>query len=309
MREINGTQDELLHWELYSRAFEKFFSKRFLDRKKFKAMPLRSLHIGLSRGSLTELHKIVIKIESKHGGHIDWRWLSTEGEKSPGEMPPGEIVPGVDGTNDVSVANIRSWSNRILVGMQAVDLVVSDVVTFIPGSITMALMCLQRGGSAYVRLPLIVSASVVTTIYLFAQCFESVSVAHLVAADRIYLVGNGYVGGITAGRKKKLLEFCEVCKGAPGLSLFRHTFIDKNEQFAAYVKIILGVNEAIYAWRIGFYSKILSVYRTAIGKEATEVFPNYLRALVLEEFKDESKSWMEAVEYIGHREQGRSALK
>ncbi len=261
--------------------------------------PIRSFHIADNTGRATEvMGEIARKVNFTNNTPVAWDWMANYRASN---RPIGvekfkqKWLVGADGDGACKPANMRSWKNRIVVDLGKLDVVTShdDDVAEAVGAMAFALMHLQSGGCAIIRVPNFASTAILTLTHLFAQCFDATVVVNTLAGDNIYVCGTGFVAGnITAKHQKLLFDFIEEARRDPNTSLYALRFIP-DAGFIQYIQNIEQIQESIFRRRIDRYSAIIVVHNSLQNSGGAKMFSGSKKYLIDEKCPDRSNSWAE----------------
>jgi hypothetical protein len=321
-RGVEFSSGMLSYWEVYRLAFFKSFSEKIAARAdeikgkavgrrkerldeigvRIKGIPLRSVHLMDNPGDSTAaMARLINRIETDSGSTLSWRHLSTytsgrsDNEKIQHVKDKSHWTGGIV-TDGLSVANIRAWKNKITTDLKTADIItVCDTladanVDPTSAAIVFALMCLNTGGYAVIKLEDFSSAAAVSCIHLFSMCFESAKIVHIYSEDALFLLGVDFKGNITARLHAKLYAICE----APTVSLFPTEYMN-GEGFVKTVDSLMTIVRAATEWRLAEYDKLFRVY-TELGNVSSKIFAGQVERILAREYPDLSKKWLAAVE-------------
>lgn len=310
------SRETLGYWELYSRGFVDNLSQRLKNRAaaakakggpyaQNRSVPMRSFHIqDLQKSSIQTIQKSINRVEFNSSTQINWDWLATYSSESAVDSiehikEKSKWSMGVDGEGAVNVANMRAWKNKINTSLRVLDVFVGNSKNEddVANSIAMSLINLLPSGFAFIFIPRISSASVVAMIHLFSQCFEKTQLMHMVAEDKMYLVGEEFLGNLKAHHHKLLYEFCEASTGASNLTPFSSEYVG-GAQFTETVEKCVGINHAVHAWRYDYYEKFLKANRVLSKSASAKTFERYTDTYLLDYYKDTSEQWISATGFI-----------
>lgn len=297
----------LTYWELYYRTIVATLQQKITLRKKANTKKLqityRSFHIAdNAAASVHSLQKALNRVEFLTGAQINHNWLATYTDSRSLDEQTEHIkfasqwlsgVTEVDsGESTCTVGNMRAWKNTISTKLRTVDLVVSNESTFSPNVISFAMINLTIGGTAMIYLPTITDAATINLIHLFAQCFETTNIYHMVATDRLYLVGDNFLSNLTQRLHKILYDYASV----RDMNLFNDRYV-ASEEFIDTVEKLTNVNHIIYNWRYEYYDKLFRVYDEISNSESARTFSEYIDRKLAEEYPDDSKQWTAATNF------------
>lgn len=303
----------LLFWEIYSIYVIKPLSTQYESRKadlrnrgksrggpavSLKGIPFRTFHIkDNSEHSVNCMRVAIHRIEYETHAQINWDWLAT--------YAPSDVVrdreqwlTGVDGEGGYSIANMRAWKNKINTIMRVADAIIchNDIVDETPSSIIFPLLNLNAGGIAIVQLPRISTSATVSMIHIFARAFESTTIIHTTALDRVYLCGNGFLDNITAKHQKLLYDYCNSYPGGQNMSPFSAEYVSGDE-FSATVETVSGIVNKLNDWRYEFYDKMLHLCSELRKNAAARTFDKYTHNILSSAYADVSKRWISTTSF------------
>lgn len=300
----------LTYWELYYRTIINTLQQKILLRKravktknddessvKIRGITYRSFHLAdNASASLHSLQKALNKIEYNTGSQITWNWLATYTDRSEDEQiehmkSKDQWLSGVDGEGKCTTSNMRAWKNKIATSIKSIDLFVSNASELIPNVIAFSLINLSIGGTAMIYIPAVADAATASMIHLFSQCFELTFVYHMVATDRLYLVGENFMINLTTKHHKLLYSFCNL--ESPNSDLFSANYVTTGE-FLDTVEKITNMNHLIYSWRYDYYTKLFHVYDSIMNSPSAMTFAGYVDKKLKEEYVDNSDQWIAA---------------
>lgn len=271
----------LAYWELYNNTLFDYIVKKIEFRTEtlnergrsraasrkadyqtkdilLRGLNLKSFHSGEGDGnSINSLKWVCTRAEYETRSQIIWNFAATYEPNIC--RRDNNWSSGADGTNRMSIDNMRAYKNKIAITIKKPDLIIcnnkhADDVSLCIG---FALINLAPGGSAIIRIPEITNYKVSSVIYLFTQCFESSSIKHLSADDRIYLYGDTFRKDIGIKQYKILNTFLETNDNSIGL--FTQAFTLKDEYIAFSTKLY-EINEMVYNMRYTYYQDIINRY-------------------------------------------------
>lgn len=310
------------YMELYKKVFSASFIERIRKRYeeikskavgrrkdrleesgvKIKGVPLRSFHILDDSADSSKAFRITVNyIESETGSSIAWNHLSTYSsarslyDRTEHVKDPSHWIKGVDG-DDVNIANLRAWKNKIITVLKNVDVIVVNAVS--NGSadestdntacaIAFSLMNLNSSGTAIISFAIssLVHSSTVSLVHLFARCFERVQVIHTIADDRLFLCGVEYNGLVISRNYAHLITACQT-----RASIFSAEYMNGPE-FTETVERLLNIIRAASSWRLAQYQKMLSIYEKLSGSLVGKMLNSHIDKTLQEYYPDESKHW------------------
>lgn len=324
----------LCYWELYSHAFVVTMSdlatKRIenanekarikahaqktmsddvvIGRVNIKATPIRSFHMyDIAKSSITSLQKSINKIEYNVGTQIGWNWLGTY---HPDDLMLPEIgnnpikeknkwSKGVDGEGNVTIANMRSWKNKIDAALKLMDVFIYNDHnrknnTYVNNAIIFALLNTNAGGFAYIRLSCELSSSLLVCIQLFTNCFERTKIVHTVAEDAIFLVGEEFLNNMKPFHKS-LYEFCEITGDLNVVPLTAEYC--RRDHVTNTIEKIVNAFDAITEWRLGYYEKVLKINSVLTNSTSAKTFDSFEEKYISEQYPDYSDVWVTATNF------------
>jgi hypothetical protein len=271
----------LAYWELYNKtAFDYIVKKitfrtetinergrsRAASRKAdyqsksvlLRGLNLKSFHSGEGDGnSINSLKWVCTRAEYETRSQIIWDFAATYEPNIC--RRDDKWSSGADGTNRMTVDNMRAYKNKIAITIKKPDLIVCNNkhIDDTSSCIGFALINLVPGGSAIIRMPEITNNRLASLIYLFTQCFESSSIKHLSADDRVYLCGDTFRKDIGIKQYKILNSLFEISDNNVGLFTQAYTLRD---EYIAFNTKLYEINEMLYNMRCEYYQDITSRY-------------------------------------------------
>ena len=279
----------LAYWELYNKTALDYIIKKISYRTEslnekgrsrnasrdyqpkdilLRGLNLKSFHSGEGdRNSIDSLKWICTRVEYETRSQVVWNFAATY-EPSICRRD-NNWSSGADGTNRMTVDNMRAYKNKIAITIKKPDLIICNNkhVDDIPLCIGFALINLAPMGSAMIRIPEIATNRLASLIYLFTQCFDSSSIKHLSADDRLYLCGDTFRGGIGIKQYKILNTFMEVTDNKVGL--FTQAFTLRDDYITFNTKLY-EINETIYNMRYAYYLNLIQRYSDKVDIDYTD---------------------------------------
>ena len=146
-------------------------------------------------------------------------------------------------------------------------------------------------------LPKIADAATVSMIQLFSNCFDVTKIYHMVATDRMYITGEGFLDNINAKQIKILYDFCESIGSTANTNLFSTTYINGDE-FIKTNTSLHDINNRVYAWRIHYYDKMFNLYEQINKSRSAKVFDGYIDKIANESYEDQTDQWIRATNFV-----------
>lgn len=300
---VKLTPEWLTFWEVYARTLTPSLIARMQRRRSAKKgpprpLPFRTLHVHDNGSeSVSTMQKVINKVEFEGGMPLAWDWLAIAGPR-PTHAETIEMVKdprwlkSPEG-DTISVGNMRSWRNKISIGLKTLDAIIIDskAEEDTAASIAFALINIGAGGSVIISLPRVAAASVVSMIYLLAQCFEKTTLIHTMAEDRMFVYGDNYLAALTAKHHKMLYEYCELEPGATNQSPFVSAHVESAE-FGEILDKVIVANTSIQRWRYEYYDTLLTINDHLVKSVSNATFENYIGTYLADRYKDESKRWI-----------------
>lgn len=288
------TKEWLGYWELYTTYYYPTIKdnivKRITGRFAKPLYQLRSFHIhDANRHSIHTMEKLVNRLEYELSVKLDWRWLATSID------PTNEhYCSSVDNTCAINTNNMRAWQHKIQTSLTMVDLIVDNSTSNKqkPAAIAFALLNIRPGGTVFIQVPYIGTTAIVSMMYIFSKCFEEVKIIKLVAIDRVYLYGQGFLNNITETFAKRIMKFCDRYRGAENLSIF-NSEITSSEAFSNFVEKLIMINQKVDHFRIAYYYDMAGLYDYLADTHDESLIIDYLQ----NRFKDQSKKWLRKTKF------------
>jgi len=305
----------LTYWELYYRTIISTLQTKILLRKKAAAhtrkiadpssirtdMKYRSFHIADDNGmSIRSIQKALNRVEFLAGAQITHEYMATyttQVDEILRAKDPSRWTMGIDGEGRCTVGNMRAWKNKIATTLKAVDIIVSNASEDTANVIAFTLINLALGGTALLYLPKIADAATVSMIHLFSNCFDVTKIYHMVATDRMYITGEGFLDNINAKQIKILYDFCESIGSTANTNLFSTTYINGDE-FIKTNTSLHDINNRVYAWRIHYYDKMFNLYEQINKSRSAKVFDGYIDKIANESYEDQTDQWIRATNFV-----------
>ena len=305
----------LTYWELYYRTIINTLQIKINLRKKASAklrknadpasirtdIKYRSFHIADNTGmSIQAIQKALNRVEYLTGSQITHEFLATYTTDENDLMRaknPNRWTIGVDGEGRCNVGNMRAWKNKIATVLKAVDIIVSNHSEDTAQIIAFTLINLSLGGTALIYIPKMADGSIVSLIHLFTNCFDTTNIYHMVATDRLYLTGEGFLNNINAKMQKILYEFCESIESTPNMNLFSQNYTNDIE-FTNTIDKIYTINQLIYEWRLSYYDKMFKLFDQLNKSMSAKTFDGYIDKTIADLYIDNTAQWITATHFV-----------
>ncbi len=184
-----------------------------------------------------------------------WNWLGSYRADSVGEhinhiKDKHKWMTGVDGIGGTCVGNMRAWKNKINSALHVVCCDSRVSADFI-GAVAFALINLQIGGFACIRMVGVPNISQCGIIHVMAQCFTETYMIHG-TQDGVYLVGVGLLK-IDPQYKNWLYKVVDLATGS-------NVPFDDTVDISWIVGKITDSLKSIYISRCKYYQCVLRAY-------------------------------------------------
>lgn len=199
---------------------------------------------------------------------------------------PAKWITGADPTGQISLTNMRSWRNLILIRMKTADIIVEINVLDDdrPSAIAFALMNIAPSGVVILNVGKISTTATAAMIHLFSHCFEKTFIHHTKALDRVFLCGVGFLNNLTNTHHKLLYEFCEFYTDAANTTPFTYNYVN-SEPFVKTLSILTGIKNKIQDWRYNYYERLLAIHEKLRVSTSAKLFEDYVDTVLNEEYK------------------------
>jgi hypothetical protein len=315
-KDMKLTDNWFIYWEVLHLGIFDVYVNRLKKRKKdaidkkisqykrpvvsLRGLPIRSFHIcdALSE-SVQPMQKTMNHIESTTSLSINWSYLGTyrdydlKNNAIDIAKDKSHWILGVDGVGKCK-ENMRSWRNKISTVLRVVDVIISnsDDADDLASIIAFTLINLAASGSAIINLPTIINSNIISLIHLFSLCFENCKIIHTYSGDRLFLVGDVFLGNLNANHHKILYDFIE---RSSTYSIFNTEYMN-GEEFTNTVETLLNISRAIFNWRIAKCQKIIAV-SNKISTASSKIFSGFTEKILSEEFPDETNKYINATNF------------
>lgn len=269
------SKEYLNYWELYSLIFKTI---------KIKNDEFTSFHFN-------DPHKNSINTLTKFLPDIKHKWYATYKGSEATYNDRSRWSKGVEANGELTTANIRSWTNLTTIHLKYLDLIVinNDNQEYDLNSIFASLMMLKTGGNAVINIVSfnkILSTSMLSIIYLFANCFNKSEIVRTTADDRVYLCGYSYRSELTIKNKMQLVEYIEENNVGTNRSLF-----EMHKEFREFISTVEHIFDVILGDRYRFYNRIVQTYNDLVASLSSKTFDNYLDDYI-NSIPDVSNDWI-----------------
>jgi hypothetical protein len=286
---------------------------------KIKGVPMRSFHgCDNSGDSIRALSKAINMIEGETGSSVSWQYIASYTSTRSEDQRTEHIKNSQHWTKEVegcgyTPANIRAWSNKIVMAIKCADVVVALTSTLTSthtdtlasaltsaltdthtthttlGGIIFALRTTTEDGCAIVELLDFTSPACISAIHLFSQSFVRAEIVCTIASDRLFLCGSRF-RGLSAKTLKGLVEFSEI--GKDDLSLFSAEYM-AGEDFTKTVEILCNVYRETTAARYENTEKLLSIHSQLVRSVSGRLMQGHIKRVLDDEYPDTSSQWYE----------------
>lgn len=203
------------------------------------------------------------------------------------------------GSESVCDKNIREWHSQVVNKLKRkLDVVFGDSKDENDnvGEMLFALMNLNIGGCAFIRISRIKSTSLITTMHLFMQCFKTTKLVHSIADDHTYLCGIDFIYKIDNQIYGYFYNFCTLSYESSSLSIFDSKYL-KSDEFALSLDKIKNITEKVQTNRYKFYENVLRTYNRLYKSRASKTFQSYINTCLEKKYPDYSSSWAVETRY------------
>ncbi len=269
----------LLQWELYYKTIYDYLANKIASIEvptgHRRVIPWRTVFIGTTTGDIVE--KLINKLGHSKGATIHTQYLTLT------------AVDSLAKSRDVIMAALRIV-DLIIVGL---DTIIEDD-TSIVRLIIFSILNIHVGGCILVKLPFIRSTAVVCVIALACMCFERTYVVHTVAADGLFLYCGNFLD--IHMNKAMLVKYVDAVANNAGLALFDEIYM-RSAEFTKFATKLLDVNHQLFEWRYSVFYTITSTFHKIKKSPSNNNFAAYADQVLKETFADETKKWINAVDF------------
>lgn len=314
---VPPTREWMVYWELFSDTLGVMAAKIVTERKSASVKRFVEKHDKAPEREFTPsdfalkafiihdndancvsaFEKTCKALTCTIGAQVDSEWLATHTcdriDVTKAKFPT-RWLRGVDG-DSVNTANMRAWKNRITTSIKRAHVVVSNSTDPLDacGSMVFAVTNLAPGGCAIIRLNSLEFSSVVSSAYMFTNCFETSRIIYVMSDDRMYLVGESFLGNVSKEHQRVMFEFMssDGPTKQPATSMFVERVL-RDDTFVEFRKKLAEFNSFVWGVRSG-YCQALYDATTALKNYRGDAFVgDFTAQTVAAYFKDKSDIWV-----------------